>query len=211
MNTLKMKYREARKIINDGDILLFRGQGIVADFIKVAGQSDYSHVGVASWHGTNGGRMLECVEFREWKGGRTVNLEQYVKDNSGVIDVYRPDPYFTKIIFNPKTKEIEIKELDFNGKNVTNSMRKTTGLPYGWSRIWWMAKRKIPFLRFIYDVNSIMDDDITTETYPVCSTAVARAFSIHGYDLVKNRSDDYTEPSDIARSSKINYLFTLEF
>ena len=88
-------------------------------------------------------------------------------------------------------------------------MRKMTGLPYGWRRIWYMAQLNLPFLRLSFPVESIIDDSDNELVYPVCSTAVAHCFDATGYDLVHNRTNNYVEPSDIGRSPLLNYVFTL--
>ena len=88
-------------------------------------------------------------------------------------------------------------------------MRKMTGLPYGWKRIWWIAQYKLPVLRFFYKIEHLVDDTSTELIYPVCSTAVAYSFSKEGFDLVHNRADKATEPSDLSRSPLLQYLFTI--
>lgn len=207
-----LKFSEAKEYLREGDILLFRGTGIVSFFIKRASEGKYSHVGVASSHGRGDDKMWECVEFREGKGGRTVNLEQYVRTHNGIIDVYRPKSEIKKSIFEKHGDKWEYKEnrFAFDGKCVTNIMRRLTGLPYGWRRIWWMATNKLPFLRIFMDIQSVASDKPQDIVYPVCSTAVAYSFSRCNYDLVHNRASNWTEPSDIARSSLIHYLFTLD-
>ena len=203
-----LPFQKARDLLEEGDVLLFRGQGIFSFFIKRAAEGKYSHVGVVSGHGTNGGRIWECVEFREGKGGRTINLEQYVEQHPGIIDVYRAVSS-RKVIDFVDDKAVE-REIGFNGKAVTNIMRKMTGLPYGWRRIFWIMQHKIPFLRLFYPIDSVVDDETHDLIYPVCSTAVAYAFSRVGYDLLPNRADKATEPSGVSRSALLQFLFTLE-
>lgn len=214
MNKLNIQnYSEIKKYINEGDILLFRGKGLTAKAIGLGSESSYTHVGIASWFNgyanTNIG-ILECVEFREGSGGRSVNLAQQVEKNSERIDVYRPNPFFYSCQYDENKDNYVFTKKKFDGKAVTRIMRRMTGLPYGWRRIWWMAKNKIPLLRWFTDRSSLMIDDLDDIVYPVCSTAVAYSFNSNGYDLVRNRSDQWTEPGDIARSTQINYLFTLK-
>ena len=61
--------------IRDGDLLLFRGRGLAARCIGVAGRSDYSHAARAVWWGND----LFCCEVRELNGGRAVTLESQVR------------------------------------------------------------------------------------------------------------------------------------
>ena len=77
MDSNYLNYCTARELLREGDVLLFRGRGIIGNIIKRAGEGRYSHVGVASVHPNNGGFIWECIEFREFHGGRIVNLEQY--------------------------------------------------------------------------------------------------------------------------------------
>jgi hypothetical protein len=205
-----MKFEDARRHLREGDVLLFRGGGLVSHLIKRAGEGNYSHVAVASAHKDNGHSFWECVEFREWRGGRTVNLERYVQDNPGLIDVYRACDHVTNIWYNEDSDSVENKIVPYNGKAVTNMMRRMTGLPYGWKRIYYIATRKMPFLRWFYSIDSIVQDDPQEEAiYPVCSTAMAHAYNKMGYDLLHNRSDAATEPSDVSRSPLLHYIFTL--
>jgi len=210
LEKINLDFAQAKELLHEGDILLFRGSGIASFFIQRASEGEYSHVGVASCHGTNGGKMWECVEFREWKGGRVVNLERYVKQHSGRIDVYRPVSSKKSLSYDPETNIVREVETGFNGKGVTNIMRRMTGLPYGWKRILWIAQHKIAFLRLFYSMDSVVDDSTKDPVYPVCSTALAYANSRVNYDILHHRADKATEPSDFARSPLTHYLFTLK-
>lgn len=214
-----IKYDEALDLIMEGDVLLLRGEGFVSSIVSKAGDGKYSHVGLATWHNcakrcAMGGPLLEITEFREGFGGRTTNLavsyESHIKGQ--LIDVYRASETLTRLKFDVGTRQVISTVIPFDGKAVTNAMRRLTGLPYGWKRIWEIAKRKLVFLRWYYTGYDISDDLAEANfknVYPVCSTAVSACFSRIGYDLVPNRADEWTEPSDIARSALLNYMFTL--
>lgn len=203
-----MKFSDAQDLLKEGDILLFRGTGLISYFIQRVGRGPYSHVGIASSYRPNGKVIWECVEFREWKGGRAINLERYVDQNSGLIDVYRAESRREVPVY--REGRVYTKNIYFNGRDVTEVMRKLTGLPYGWHRIWSIMQIKIPVLRMFGSLEKIYDDTMKELVYPVCSTAISHAFAKYGYDLTPNRSDEYMEPSDISRSSSLHYLFTLE-
>ena len=205
-----ISWEVAKDHLRDGDIALFRGAGIVSFFIRRASQGHYSHVGVISGYGYNGHRVWECVEFLEYKGGRTINLDRYIKSYEGSIDIFRPSRKKNIIIYDQENDQIIDKNIPLDAQGVINTMRKMTGLPYGWKRIWWLFQRKAPFLRIIYPIDSVVDDNIKEPVYPVCSTAIAYSFSKQGYDVVHHRADDYTEPSDLARSALLHYLFTIK-
>tara|TARA_R110000824_G_C15178678_1_gene673557 strand:- start:381 stop:1052 length:672 start_codon:yes stop_codon:yes gene_type:complete len=221
MKIISLPYKTARALIKEGDILLFRGQGRISKLIGAMTETNYSHVGVASWvNGHHDDALLECVEFKEGSalmslinsnaggGGRSINLEQAVKKQPDCIDVYRPATRFTTAEFNPETKEVEWITREFDGKCVTRVMRKMTGLPYGWKRIWWMIKHKLVLFR-LRNRASLMNDELQDVIYPVCSTSLSYAFTKCLFDLVNNRADAWMEPGDIAKSARLNYLFTL--
>jgi len=204
---VEINFKDAKELLSEADVLLFRGKGIWSYFIKRASEGRYSHVGLATAHGANGSKIWECVEFKENIGGRIVNLENYIDLYDGKIDVYRASDI--KKIYNLENNSIETNKIILKKKKITNTMRNMTGLPYGWKRIAWMAQRKVPFLRWVYNIESVTDDENKDLVYPVCSTAVAYSFAKNGYDLVHNRADMATEPSDISRSPLLSYLFTI--
>lgn len=203
-----INFHIAKNYIQEGDILLFRGTGCIARWIKKAGKGIYSHVGLASWRDDAKKSFIECVEFREWKGGRTVSLLGQVRLFPGQIDVYRVCPEHIKFSTTINDTQIAISQhkIAYDGLKATDYMRELTGLPYGWSRIINILKYHAPLTRWIFNVDI---NDEKDNIYPICSTAVVEAIRKHYIDLVPFKSDNTTEPSDIARSSCINYLFTL--
>jgi len=208
INPIYVPYREkARDLIQEGDVLLFRGRGIVSKAIQKVTQGRYSHVGLASWH-SNDNNILELVEFREWKGGRTTNFSRNLEKFDRQIDVYRVLSPKKVVTFNQDDLSFSERWVNFNPHDVTYELRKMTGLPYGLRRIWWMAKFYMFGLRFLINDPTIYDDESREVVFPVCSTAVAACFSKHGFDLIQNRSDERTTPVDIARSPLLSYMFT---
>ncbi len=193
-------FDEAKSLIQEGDVLLFQGQALFSKLIQSASQSKYSHVALASW--SPGNTILECLEFREKRGGRSVNLATQL---GTPIDVYRAVPEFLTLEFL-HGKVISTKH-QFNGRDITDCMRKHTGLPYGWQRILWLLRfHIIGFRLFAKDHNDKLKENLV---YPVCSTAVAYCFHKNYVDLTHNRSNSRMEPADIARSPLLNYLFTV--
>lgn len=204
MNKIYLSYKESKKHIKEGDVLLFSGMGWFSRiFMRTASGGVHTHVAVASRHN----HTLECVEFKERFGGRTTNLANQFNEYKE-IDVYRAVPKFSKYFFNEEYG-VGLEVLKFDGKLVTNCMRLMTGLPYGWRRIWWIAQHKLPILRFFYNKEKLMDDSLKDVVYPVCSTSLAHCFNQHGYDIIPGKSDEWTEPADFARSSRLSYLFTI--
>jgi hypothetical protein len=213
ISKIVLPYHKAHHLIKEGDVLLFRSRAWYSWFVKSYTGSPYTHVGVASRH--NGG--IEVVEFHSNTGGGVSrNLAQIVKAFPNEIDVYRPAPIWSQchiaISGNLAGYDIVHKVFEFTPKvarKITNTMRKMTGLPYGWKRIIWMGKRKLAGLRLVYKHEDLMDDTLKDVVYPVCSTSLAYAFSKHGFDLIHNKADEWTEPGHIALSSNLAELFTI--
>lgn len=208
-NWLNVEFKKAETLLREGDVLLFRGKGMISWFIRKWTGGLHTHVGLAS----KTHNIWECVEFREFKGGRAVSLESQVNIMSGQIDVFRPNSDMMVTYFDGLKIIREHKK--YSGSTATNIMRKMTGLPYGYRRIWEIAKSKIFGLRMLSSYN--MDDKEGTFVYPVCSSATAHCVR-RGYlpyddnyfvDPIKWKNDNETTPSDLAGSCIFNYLFTL--
>ena len=188
-------YSETLSLIQEADILLFRGNGIISWLIKRYGSGVHSHVGIAHWDNGN----LQCVEFREFKGGRSVSLKRQVNNNPFGIDVFRA------------AKRVDYENdsyvLDDSAKfKITTTMLKLTGLPYGWKNIWKLFKHYLPFCRL---APQNIKDNNATKIF-VCSTAVAYAYRTSYIDPVPYLADSAVTPSDLARSSLFEYKFTLQ-
>ncbi len=207
VTTKYLKYQTASKLIKEGDILLFRAPETVWSFgywVAAYTGGIHCHVGLASK--TDDGGMVECVEFREFKGGRTVSLEQQVIEQSGQIDVFRP----VRIVRSLEYKENVVSEYlhkydEVTARNVTDTMRRMTGSPYGWANIFNILKCYLPVIR----LRPRSKDDLQEPPVYVCSTGVAYALRKHFVDPVPYTPDELTTPADIARSPILNYLFTI--
>lgn len=200
----KIKYAQAKELIQEGDILLFRGSGIIGTLIKRYTGGVHSHVALAH----KDGDILECVEFREFMGGRSVSLKSQVDNAPLSIDVFRP------------VKSISYEEMDANGNvtliekkytietasAMTEDIIRWTGQPYGWSNIWKMFLRFIPGARLFQQ--NINDDEVAKAK--VCSTAVTVALRRNFMDPVPYLADDRVSPADLARSPILQYLFTID-
>lgn len=201
-----------QKLIQEADVLLFRGDGLISWLIKRYGGGVHSHVGMAHWDGDN----LQCVEFREFKGGRSVSLERVVNEHPENIDVFRaaqPVRYndFKAWPENKEKRSIkveysnEILSSKFHPNEITDTMMELTGLPYGWKNFWKLAKHYLPFCRLA--PKNIKDDDPMNVF--VCSTAVAFAYRQSYIDPVPYLADSAVMPADLARSALFKYQFTI--
>jgi len=219
---IEVPYSRIRHHIKESDVLLFRGTGFASWFIRKAGEGDYSHVGLASWRENDFGQnRLDIVEFREGNPfkliiggdaghGRHLTLSSQVKKFSGQIDVFRPVATCAYDVYDEDTNLVYKVTRSLDGKRITNAMRAMEGTPYGWKQILGFCKYNMLGLRLLYNTSrKMLDDDYPSQNFPVCSTSVAMLFREHYFDLVPHRSDASTEPSDLARSALLHYLFTL--
>ena len=81
-----MKYTDARDLIQDGDVLAFRGTRLFSRLIKLWTRSRVSHVGIACWMHDR----LTVVEALEGVGVRVYPLSRYVGRGCDV-DWYQVD------------------------------------------------------------------------------------------------------------------------
>jgi len=187
-------YHEAKNRIQEADVLLFRGKGLISWLIKRYGGGVHSHAAMTHWDGDN----LECLEFREFKGGRSVSLKSQIETHPDNIDVFR--------VANLIEYGGERHELTENvAGNITDVMMKNTGLPYGWKNFLKLGKHYVPFFRL---AEQNMKDDDPSDVF-VCSTAVAYAFRKVYADPVPYLADSAVMPADLARSALFKYQFTI--
>jgi hypothetical protein len=182
--------QQAAPHVRDGDLLLFRGRGVIARLIGVAGRSRYTHAARAIWWGD----MLFCCEVRELKGGRAVTLESQVRRHPGAIDVFETNPHRRWV------------EYDLAGS--LRYTRRLAGCDYGYLGVLKAALRHLPVWRCLVRPDT-QDKNITSRP-PFCSQAVAMADRLGGQvDPVPHLADRVTEPADLARSPFYRYRFTL--
>ena len=187
-------YHEAKQYIKEADVLLFRGEGLISWLIKRYGGGMHSHAAMTHWDGDH----LECLEFREFKGGRAVSLKSQVATHPDNIDVFR----VANLIEYGDERHVLTEDVS---DKITDIMIKNTGLPYGWKNFWKLGKHYVPFLRL---AKQNMKDDDPTDVF-VCSTAVAYAFRKAYIDPVPYLADTAVMPADLARSAIFKYQFTI--
>ena len=197
-------YAQARELIQEADVLLFHGGKFpsIGWVISTYTSGLHSHAAIASWDGDS----LDCVEVREFKGGRSVRLSSQVKLHPGKIDVFRAMPK----VFYEKFDNNEI--IDYNKvlgekrrHSITQTMRDLTGQSYGWSLIWQIIKSYLPFIRLAH---GNYKDDSENNTF-ICSSSVAYSYRLNYMDPCPYLSDDSTKPADLARSPLFHYQFTI--
>lgn len=198
-----IKYEEAEEILQEGDILLFRGKGVISFLIQRYTGGLHSHVALAS----KCNDTWMCVEFREFKGGRSVALKSQVDNNPTSIDVFRPvnSISFQKMNDDKTITNIDKKYTDEMAHAMTQDIISWTGQEYGWKNIFKMFARFVPGARLFQQ--NINDDDVAKAK--VCSTAVTVALRKEYMDPVPYLADERVSPADLARSPLLQYLFTI--
>jgi hypothetical protein len=188
--TKLVRLSEVAAQIWHGDLLLFRGTGVIARLIGSAGRSRYTHAARALWWGDR----LFCCEVRELKGGRAVTLESQVRRYPGRIDVFAVNP--------------DNRWPDYNRQGAARIMQQLAGCDYGYGGVLQAALLHLPLWRLL--VRPEMVDDQTPQRPPFCSQACAMADRIGGgVDPVPHLADRITEPADLSRSAFYRYRFTL--
>jgi hypothetical protein len=179
-------YGDARRMIRDADLLLFRRRGL----ISIAGRGDHSHAAKAAWWDGD----LFCLEVREWHGGRAVTLSSQVRKFPGRIDVYQANPAG------------RFDNYDRDG--AARVMRRLAGCGYGYSGVLSAALLHLPLVRLFAHAD-VCDGEFTGRP-PFCSQACAMSDRLGGgVDPVTHLADRMTLPADLARSPFYQYLFTL--
>lgn len=199
-----LKVDQAINYINSGDIALFEGSGPVSKIIRTfSGGGSFSHVGLLSWTGTS----IECLEYREFKGARAVNLKREVEKKPGKIAVFSCTDEISRWLYDKTEKRLKEKRLILDRIGVVNCMRELLGSDYNYSSIWNIAKRNIPGLRLFYSMNA--DDSISDGSKFICSSSLAHCFTKVNFDLFPYKADNLVTPNDYAENPLLSYLFHL--
>lgn len=209
MNECTIKYDEYIKIAKDGDLLLFKGSGIVSKLIQWYTKGSYSHAALVSLVYGKGGDITgyEVVEFREFVGSRITNLQNYIQIYPGQIDVFSPVTYHNQPFFDCNTKTRSNRRILFNGRRIVNELRNHTGRPYSYRSIIAMFLYYLPLpllSKGVYDDR--LGDNLVSA---VCSSSIAYCFNKHFLDLVPHRADDLVSPADLSRSCLVSLMGTL--
>lgn len=188
-----VRYANVRDSVNDADLVLFRGNGLVSRLIRVAGRGAYSHAGMCVWARSS----LLCCEVREFHGGRAVTLSSQVRLYPGCIDVYRTVPPC-----------VAPGQRSFDATLAADSMLRKAGTKYGYGAVLKAGLLHLPFVRLWQTPDT--DDESESSSLQYCSEAVASCLRKAGMDPTPNLSDRLTEPNDLARSICFQYMWTLK-
>ncbi len=179
-----IEYIIARKEIKDGDVLMYKGRGILSSLIKWFTKSEYSHAGITAWWNDRL-MVMESVG----KGVVTKTLSKNIRDYHGDIE------WFTL-----KSDYDEVQR-----KAIVKCAQTDLGKEYNNRQLYKIALNKIFGIEF-----SRYDRERRSRKL-FCSQYVSMVFfkSI-GLDLKENLASSFTSPDDIAKSDKITKKGTLK-
>jgi hypothetical protein len=174
-------YGLVRNEIEDGDVILFRGNAELSQVISEISHSAYSHAGlILTWYGR---RMLVSAEMPKIQ---VLPLGIVVSKYDGRIDWYKLVP--------EARARLDLEKLAVEA--LVN-----LGIEYGTGKIFELASHFI--------LGTEADDDNANPSTMVCSQYVSRCFRLAGLDLSPH-SDLATVPGEIAVSPYLCYQATLQ-
>lgn len=203
-------YNVAREHIATGDVLSYRARwslldGYLSDHaIQVAGRGAEVHTGMAYWRT---GR-LEAMGMR-FSSGMIHFLANEVRDNDGLIDVYRLSPSITvgKYDRHGNWRWSQRVLTDRIRHRIANRLRDfCTHDKYGWAAVLRSSLQFIPGLRWISRPSDVSASD--KKAVPYCSQADKIAIEEEYAPILQRPSHD-TLPADIVTSPHLHYQFTL--
>lgn len=174
-------YSQVRDDIEDGDVILFRGNAELSHVISDISLSAYSHAGlVLNWYGR---RMLLSAEI---PNVRAIPLGLVISKYNGRIDWY-------KLVPEARAK-LDMQKLALEALVYL-------GVEYGTEKLFQLASHFI--------LGTEANDDDGNPSTMVCSQYVSRCFRLAGLDL-SPKSDLATVPGEIAVSPYLCYQATLQ-
>jgi hypothetical protein len=171
-NLINLEYAEVRDQFKSGDIVLFKGRGLISNLIKKFTKSEYSHSGIVSWWNERL-MVLEAVG----KGVVVTALSSNVKNYHGDIEWY-------------SCKE-ELSEIRRN--SLVAYAQLELGKDYDTMQLIKIALRRI----FKLPIDDY--DKLRSRPKQFCSCYVSSAYTAIDIDLKEGASNDFTTPDDIAR------------
>lgn len=182
-------YKHARRQLEPGDVLLWRGTGFFSSVIRWRTGSEYSH---ASLVDVDRGRVW-IVESREGRGLQHVPLSNVLLRNPSIA-------WFRHVA--PESSSTTLGRLDRDA--AVQYAIERVGAPeageYDYAAIVRIWRTLWPWARQLSAV-----DGASLPRGAICSALVAAACRAGGRDLVPFREDRVTTPGDLARTGLLVY------
>jgi len=174
-----LSYGTARRLIRNGDLLLWRPTNAFGRVIAAVTKSEYSHVGMAGWVFDD---VLLCLQMIQWEGGSPKNLSLWVAQYPGKCDVYR------------------LRRM--HGRIAAQAMARRIGSNYGAIDFVHIITRRLFAWACKHEMHTAPFD------HPlVCSGAVADACRRGGVNVADQKPVWAVTPADLAKEAE--YVFTL--
>ena len=185
MQRQAINYNNYRQQMRNGDVLLFRGVGLVSWLIQKRTSSPYSHAGiVAWWHDRL--MVLEAVG----DGVRAMPLSRNISTYSGGVDYYRSN------------RNID----DATRRQMVIFAQAQLGKAYAHRQLFRYAVMHVLGLPFSQHDRGAQG---AAGKY-FCSHYVAEIYRRHGYDLDIALSDLHTSPKVLVDSPYLDFIGTLK-
>lgn len=175
-------YQDYRNHMQDGDVLMFKGQSTLSKIIKWRTKSAYSHAGIVVWWGDRL-MVLEAIGKGVLARPISYNLLHY----KGDINYYRP------------CEDIPAE----TRSQMAQFAKEQLGKEYAHIRLVGF------FFKLLFKLKMERKDKQEATGRYFCSEYVADIYARHGKDLVKDRSNAYTSPDLLAASAGLTKVITL--
>jgi hypothetical protein len=172
-----LRYADIRGSIQDGDILLFKGRGLLSRLISMFTRSDYTHSGIAVWWNERL-MVLEAVGKGVWAVPLSWRLATY----KGWAYWWTPD--------EDKLSEAEIV---LNRAGIVTTAKLELGKEYASWLLVRMARR------LLLRVRGGGADPLRPPDKLLCSQYVSHAYRSGNLDLIADEPDSFTTPAHLAR------------
>jgi hypothetical protein len=178
-----LRYEEIRDQIKNGDVLMYKGRGLISSIIQWATRSSYSHAGIAAW-------WNERLMVLEAKGRGVVAspFSRNVKEYRGSVEWFSC-----------------VREISEEGRlSMVIFAQEELGKRYGRLKTIYLG------LKSLFERNMEKRDRLKKESKLFCSEYVAQIYNSIGMDLKEQRSDRFMKPGDIAESPLLERRGTLK-
>jgi len=182
MTQANHNYLQYRNAMQDGDVLMFKGQSWLSKVIKWRTHSDYSHAGIVVWWNDRL-MVLEAIGQGVLARPISYNLNHYTGD----IEYFRPKQ---EIAAETRTKMAQFAQAQLGKKYASRRL-------FGF------------FLKLVFNRPLQSEDSTTAACRYFCSEYVADIYAKNGLDLDIQRSSGYTSPDRLANAEGLTFVATL--
>lgn len=181
-----LQFAAVQNDLRTGDVLLFRGTGLLSWIVKMRTKSVYTHAGFVYRMKCNGSERVCVVEALEPGGVRLYPLDVRLAQGA-VVDWYALDQAV-------------------NGEHAAAFALKQWGKPYAWRQLFWAFSRMASLVRHLFKMSLT---NVQTRAY-FCSELVATALADAGWRTDEPIDPDATSPGDVSRFSCLHRRGSLQ-